>query len=219
VALSSIQVAAGSGLVSLLFMGAAWGRPEAHRPWAQTLVGEPYRHQVLEVKAPVPLSVRLAVPLAWAVVGVCALGALVLSLRILLSEVHKDAGSVLCATYPCERPTAPPPGPSFDARSGELLGVYLIVTGAALGAFARWARDAARDMNQARRSAPLVAGGVLVVVALGLHPLLQLAEREFIHGVRVGRPDVGWLMTLVHVGVVLLGTVAIAVARRSAPAH
>jgi len=59
---------------------------------------------------------------------------------------------------------------------------------------------------------------VLVGVALGLHPLLELAEHEFIHGNRVyrgGGGDFMLLMTLSHVGVVLLGVVSIAVARRS----
>ena len=103
----------------------------------------------------------------------------------------KDAGSVNCASFPCE-PRPAPLGPSFDALSAGLLGVYLIALGAAMGAFARWAWDAARDMNQARRPAPLVTGGVLVVVALGLRPLLQEARNEFAHGtvLHLGRgPD------------------------------
>lgn len=216
VALSSLQVVAGAGLVSLLTMVAAWGRPEAAKAWAKTLVGDPYRHHALEVKVPVPARVRLAVFLAWAVVVVSALRAVLIPLQILSLEVLKGAASVDCYEPPCVAPPAPT-GPEFDAVSAGLLAVYLIATGAAMGAFARWAWDAVRDMNQVRRVAPLVTGGVLVGVALGIHPLLELAEQEFEHGtVSHSNPDLLWLATLVQVGVVVVAAVSIGVARRSA---
>jgi len=215
VALSSIQVAAGSGIVSLLTMVAAWGRPETHKAWAKTLVGDPYRHHALEVKVPVPARVRLAVSLAWAVVVVSTLRALLIPWQILSLEFLRGKAAVDCYELPCEAPPVPT-GPEFDAVSAGLLAVYLIATGAAMGAFARWAWDAARDMNQVRRVAPLVTGGVLVGVALGLRPLLDLAEQEFEHGTVSHGPDLLWLVTLAQVGVVVVAAVSIAVARRSA---
>jgi hypothetical protein len=205
VALSSLEVAAGSAVVSLFMMVGAWGRADEPKGWTRTSVGDPYRHQALEVKAPVPFPVRLAVPFAWAVVGMCALRALFLPLQILALEVERCGGNPETTR-----------GPTFDVLSGGLQGVYLIATGAAIGAFARWARDAARDVNQARRLAPLVASGPLVVVALGVHPLLLLREEQLANGIVIHfGPDLMWLMSLVHVGVVLLGAAFIAVARRS----
>lgn len=200
-ALSSLQVLGGSGIVAVLTAVGAWGPADEPRPWTQTRPGDPYRHAATEVKAPATLSVHLVAACAWAVVAVSALRALVLMLEIVAQETTTvTSGGGDCATFPCEQ-TPSEIIHSFDVRSALLYGLYLIATGAVIGAFARWARDAARDRNQALRAAPLVAGGAIVVVALGIGPLC---------------PHYLWAAGLVHAGVVLTGTVLLAVARRSA---
>ncbi len=199
--MTALQVAAGSGIVAVLTMVGTWGRADDPRPWTRTRPGDPYRHPVMETKASPGRAVGVARSFAWVVVAVSVLRALILLVQILAGERVASAGTVNCATFPCDPVRLSAESVSCDVLSASLHGLYLVATAAAIGAFARWARDASGDMNQARRAAPLVAGIALAVVALGVAPLGQ----DYVASLGVA-----------HAAVVLIGVVLVAIARRGA---
>jgi hypothetical protein len=213
VALSEVELTAFASLVALLAGLATFGRAGEPRPWTQAVAGEPYRNQRLDVSVSVPRGVRIAVPFAWAVVGVCALRALAVPLQILAVGTTTSAVLSDCSALPCDPPRLEVT--AFDSVSGALYGVHLVALLSAIGAFARWGRDAARDMDQCRRPAPLIAGGALVIVALALQILLGLRARPAVF--HRSALDPAWLVSI-EVAAVLLGVAMVSIARRAAPA-
>ncbi|MGH7283790.1 MAG: hypothetical protein ACRELY_19875 [Polyangiaceae bacterium] len=202
----SLQVAGVCAAAAVVLGASTWrleGDPVA---WSRVAkVGGAYRATEVDAFVGVPRPVQLARAFAWVVVALSVLDAL-LMLLFAMSREYESAGLSDpdgIATY----------GHYFDPVGATLYGLLSIMAGAVIGAFARWAKDAAKDVTQARRPMPIYVA-VAIAVATVLVKAVLLFHRA--PGFEDRRDWYDWRLASVYVGAVLLGAVLIARGRSAA---
>jgi nitrate reductase gamma subunit len=213
--IGSLEVAGFSTALAIVVGASTWRFEGDKVAWTRTAKARSaYRETDHDENMPIPRLIEVAQIVAWVIVALSVLHALFLVLLIVAQETISFTTAVELPTFTGESITLPPPRRFFDVVAAVLYGIWLIATASVIGAFARWAKDAAKDVVQARRLMPIFAAAAVTVVAV-------VAEVGFaLHT----PPDRGsslnlypWPAASVYVGAVLAGAAVIAECRRAAP--